>query len=109
MLETLSFTERDEFQRRNIAENIIKLLKPEADISPLVIDGMGTGKSEFSIKLKNLIIEQETESKVVYVDAFKGDHAESPLLLITSAIASILPEEENKTSLRDLFLQFDLV
>ncbi|EBV4998908.1 TPA: NTPase, partial [Salmonella enterica subsp. enterica serovar Typhimurium] len=54
MLETLSFTERDEFQRRNIAENIIKLLKPEADISPLVIDGAwGTGKSEFSIKLKN--------------------------------------------------------
>ncbi|EHB1975537.1 NTPase [Salmonella enterica subsp. enterica serovar Typhimurium] len=101
MLETLSFTERDEFQRRNIAENIIKLLKPEADISPLVIDGAwGTGKSEFSIKLKNLIIEQETESKVVYVDAFKGDHAESPLLLITSAIASILPEEEKQNLIK---------
>ncbi|KLT32711.1 NTPase [Salmonella enterica subsp. enterica serovar Typhimurium] len=101
MLETLSFTERDEFQRRNIAENIIKLLKPEADISPLVIDGAwGTGKSEFSIKLKNLIIEQETESKVVYVDAFKGDHAESPLLLITSAIASILPEEEKQNFIK---------
>ncbi|EAP7680308.1 NTPase, partial [Salmonella enterica] len=101
MLETLSFTERDEFQRRNIAENIIKLLKPEADISPLVIDGAwGTGKSEFSIKLKNLIIEQETESKVVYIDAFKGDHAESPLLLITSAIASILPEEEKQNFIK---------
>ncbi|HHU0693273.1 P-loop NTPase fold protein [Citrobacter sp. Marseille-Q3906] len=101
MQENLSFSDRDEFQRKVIAENIIKLLKPEADISPLVIDGdWGTGKTEFSIKLKNLITAQEPESKVVYIDAFKGDHAESPLLLITSAIASILPEEEQKTFIK---------
>nr|HAT2258377.1 AAA family ATPase [Citrobacter freundii] len=101
MQENLSFSDRDEFQRKVIAENIIKLLKPEADISPLVIDGnWGTGKTEFSIKLKNLITAHEPESKVVYIDAFKGDHAESPLLLITSAIASILPEEEKDTFIK---------
>lgn len=60
MQETLSFSDRDEFQRKSIAENIVKLLIPETDISPLVIDGdWGTGKTEFSIKLKNLILEQE--------------------------------------------------
>lgn len=101
MQEDLSFSHRDEFQRKTIAENIIKLLKPEADISPLVIDGdWGTGKTEFSIKLKNLILEQDPESKVVYIDAFKGDHAESPLLLITSAIASILPDEEKESFIK---------
>lgn len=101
MQETLSFSDRDEFHRKAIAENIVKLLKPEADISPLVIDGdWGTGKTEFSIKLKNLIIESEAESKVVYIDAFKGDHAESPLLLITSAIAGILPEKEKQTFIK---------
>ncbi|MCE9865808.1 P-loop NTPase fold protein, partial [Raoultella ornithinolytica] len=88
MQDELSFSFRDEFRRRVIAENIIKLLKPEADLSPLVIDGdWGTGKTEFSIKLKNLILVQEPESRVIYIDAFKGDHADSPLLLITSAIA----------------------
>lgn len=97
MQENLSFSDRDEFQRQIIAENIIKLLTPEADISPLVIDGdWGTGKTEFSIKLKNLITAQIPDSKVVYIDAFKGDHAESPLLLITSAIASTLPDEEKE-------------
>lgn len=101
MQETLSFSDRDEFHRKAIAENIVKLLKPDTDISPLVIDGdWGTGKTEFSIKLKNLIIESETESKVVYIDAFKGDHAESPLLLITSAIAGILPEKEKQTFIK---------
>ncbi|WP_411904923.1 P-loop NTPase fold protein, partial [Salmonella enterica] len=88
MLETISFTERDEFQRRNIAENIIKLIKPEADISPLVIDGAwGQGKYEFSNKLKNLIIEKETEYNFVNSDAFKGETATSPLILITPAIS----------------------
>lgn len=101
MQETLSFSDRDEFQRKSIAENIVKLLKPETDISPLVIDGdWGTGKTEFSIKLKNLIAEQEPESKVIYIDAFKGDHAESPLLLITSAIARTLPEREKQTFIK---------
>ena len=101
MQETLSFSDRDEFQRKSIAENIVKLLNPDTDISPLVIDGdWGTGKTEFSIKLKNLIIEQDAESKVIYIDAFKGDHAESPLLLIASAIARILPEKEKQTFIK---------
>lgn len=101
MQETLSFSDRDEFQRKSIAENILKLLNPDTDISPLVIDGdWGTGKTEFSIKLKNLIIEQDPESKVIYIDAFKGDHAESPLLLIASAIARILPEKEKQAFIK---------
>lgn len=101
MQEELSFSKRDEFQRKAIAETMIQLLKPEVDLSPIVIDGdWGTGKTEFSIKLKNLVIESEPESRVVYIDAFKGDHAESPLLLITSAIASILPKDQQSSFIK---------
>ena len=43
---TKTFDERDEFQRRSIAEKAIKLLKSDIEISPMVIDGSwGTGKT----------------------------------------------------------------
>lgn len=93
MSSDLSFTYRDEFKRKKIADNIIKLLTPDTDLSPLVIDGeWGTGKTEFSLKLKNLISTQSSETNVIYIDAFKGDHSDSPLLLIISAIVKALPE-----------------
>ena len=44
----LTFGDRDDFNRKPIAEKIIKLLESDIDVSPLLIDGdWGTGKSEF--------------------------------------------------------------
>lgn len=60
-LKDMTFSYRDEFHRKTIAENIIKLLDADVDFCPMVIDGgWGTGKTEFCHKLINLIKEQDT-------------------------------------------------
>lgn len=60
-LHEMTFNHRDEFHRKDIAENIIKLLDANEDFCPMVIDGgWGTGKTEFCHKLINLIKEQDT-------------------------------------------------
>ena len=47
-LEKPTFDTQDEFKRKPIAENIIRLLTSDIDLSPMVIDGgWGTGKTEF--------------------------------------------------------------
>lgn len=90
------FETRDEFKRKTIASNIIKIIDSNVNISPLVIDGdWGTGKTEFSLKLKKML-EQKENVSVVYIDAFKEDHADSPILSITAAISSSLPPPEKK-------------
>ena len=59
-LKDMTFSYRDEFHRKTIAENIIKLLDADVDFCPMVIDGgWGTGKTEFCHKLINLIKEQD--------------------------------------------------
>lgn len=59
-LKDMTFSYRDEFHRKTIAENIIKLLNADVDFCPMVIDGgWGTGKTEFCHKLINLIKEQD--------------------------------------------------
>ncbi|WP_165370685.1 KAP family P-loop NTPase fold protein [Siccibacter turicensis] len=97
MTNEITFENRDEFERRKIAENIIKLINSDINISPLIIDGdWGTGKTEFSSKLKSLIAASSDE-RVVYIDAFKEDHADAPILSITAAIYSLLePAEGNQ-------------
>ena len=61
-LENITFADRDEFNRKAIAENIIKLLDADVDFCPMVIDGgWGTGKTEFCRKLINLIKEQDAQ------------------------------------------------
>lgn len=83
---------RDEFQRKNIAEKAIKLLKSNIDISPMVIDGSwGTGKTEFCHKLINLMKEDDTHN-IIYIDAFKADHVDEPLMTVLAEIIKILPE-----------------
>ncbi|MFP2504482.1 P-loop NTPase fold protein [Buttiauxella gaviniae] len=90
-----TFTERDEYQRKSIAIKLEQLLNTSLDISPIVIDGSwGTGKTEFSVKLQNYLLEKNEERIVVYIDAFKEDHCEDPLLSITAAIANVLPALE---------------
>lgn len=83
---------RDEFQRKSIAEKAIKLLKSNIDISPMVIDGSwGTGKTEFCHKLINLMKEDDTHN-IIYIDAFKADHVDEPLMTVLAEIIKILPE-----------------
>lgn len=93
----ITFETRDEYQRRTIAERLEKLLDSTLDISPVVIDGYwGTGKTEFSLKLCNYLSQKANERLVIYIDAFKEDHCEDPLLSITAAIANALPEDEKE-------------
>ncbi|MDH2911244.1 KAP family NTPase [Kosakonia sp. HypNH10] len=92
-----SFEMRDEYQRKAIAENLSKLIDFNNDISPIVIDGnWGTGKTEFSLKLQTYMIESSPSKKVIYIDAFKEDHCNDPLLSVTAAIAGALPEPTKK-------------
>ena len=61
-LKDLTFAHRDEFDRKSIAEKVIKLLDAEMDFCPMAIDGgWGTGKTEFCHKLINLIKEQDVQ------------------------------------------------
>ncbi|WP_201565636.1 KAP family NTPase [Psychrobacter immobilis] len=87
-----TFDGRDEFKRKSIAEKAIKLLKSDIDISPMVIDGSwGTGKTEFCHKLINLMKEDSTHN-IIYIDAFKADHVDEPLMTVLAEIIKILPE-----------------
>lgn len=93
-----SFNERDDFNRKAIAENLIKLLTSnDINISPMVIDGgWGTGKSEFCLKTISLIKDSyRHDYHVVYVDAFKSDHTGEPLLsLLGEIISTCCPEQK---------------
>lgn len=95
----LTFNERDEFERRSIAGKIISLLQSDIDLSPLVIDGgWGTGKTEFCHKLINLMTEQDTHH-LIYVDAFRADHANEPLMTVLAEVIKVLPEDDDKQNL----------
>lgn len=94
----ITFHDRDEFQRKQIAEKAIQLLRADIDISPMVIDGSwGTGKTEFCHKLINLMTEEDTHH-LIYVDAFQADNADEPLLTVLAEVVNILPSEEDKES-----------
>ena len=93
-----TFNDRDEFQRKQIAEKAVKILSSDIDISPMVIDGgWGTGKTEFCHKLINLMAEYNTHH-LIYVDAFQADHADEPLLTILAEVIKLLPDDEAKQS-----------
>ncbi|MGO2340600.1 MAG: KAP family P-loop NTPase fold protein [Psychrobacter sp.] len=97
-MKELTFSSRDEFTRKPIAEKIIKLLDSDIDVSPLIIDGKwGTGKTEFCFKLKNLIeADNPNDYKVGYVNAFQADHANEPLLTLIAEVASFYDEKDDK-------------
>jgi predicted KAP-like P-loop ATPase len=95
----LSFENRDEFNRRDIAEKVIKLFNSGIDVSPMVIDGSwGTGKTEFCHKLLNLLSSRDTHQQI-YIDAFRADHADEPLMTVLAAVIKILPSEEEQNRL----------
>ena len=89
-----TFDTHDEFNRKPIAENIIKLLTSLIDLSPMVIDGgWGTGKTEFCQKLVRLM-QQYPNFQPVYIDAFRSDHSGEPLLaLLAEIIKACTPED----------------
>lgn len=95
-MKNLTFTERDEFKRKSVAEKVSLLLESPIDVSPMVIDGgWGTGKTEFCHKLINLMMEKDSHH-LIYVDAFQADHADEPLLTILAEILKVLPEGEQR-------------
>ena len=86
-LENPTFDTQDEFKRKPIAENIIRLLTSPIDLSPMVIDGgWGTGKTEFCQKLIRLMQQQHPDYQPVYIDAFRSDHSGDPLLALLAEI-----------------------
>ena len=88
---------RDEFNRARVADQVIRLLTSDIDISPMVIDGdWGTGKTEFCHKLINRFRSAHDNYQILYVDAFQADHANDPLMTILAAVASLIPEGEKK-------------
>ena len=108
-LENPTFDTQDEFKRKPIAENIIRLLTSDIDLSPMVIDGgWGTGKTEFCQKLIRLMQQQHPDYQHVYIDAFRSDHSGEPLLaLLAEIIKACTPEgsdekliEEHKDRIR---------
>lgn len=90
-----TFDTHDEFKRKPIAENIIRLLTSPIDLSPMVIDGgWGTGKTEFCQKLIRLMQQQHPDYQPVYIDAFRSDHSGEPLLaLLAEIIKACTPED----------------
>lgn len=90
-----TFATHDEFNRKPIAENIIRLLTSPIDLSPMVIDGgWGTGKTEFCQKLIRLMGQQHPDYQPVYIDAFRSDHSGEPLLaLLAEIIKACTPED----------------
>ena len=94
-LENPTFDTQDEFKRKPIAENIIRLLTSDIDLSPMVIDGgWGTGKTEFCQKLIRLMQQKHSDYQPVYIDAFRSDHSGEPLLaLFAKIIKACTPED----------------
>ena len=95
--ENPTFVTQNEFNRKPIAENIIRLLTSPIDLSPMVIDGgWGTGKTEFCQKLIRLMEQQHPDCQPVYIDAFRSDHSGEPLLaLLAEIIKTCTPEDSD--------------
>ena len=107
----MTFDHRDEFSRKNIAEQIIKLLDAEMDFFPMAIDGgWGTGKTEFCHKLINLIADKDEHLRnqqksvkdalypkraVIYLNAFAFESVD-PLLCILAAIRAEFSDAETR-------------
>jgi len=97
--ESLTFDIRDEFHRRLTAEKTINLLLSDVEVSPMVIDGKwGTGKTEYCHKLINLLKDTDNNVKCAYIDAFKADHANSPLTTLIAEVANLIDDPGQQSS-----------
>lgn len=99
----LNFEQRDEFNRRPIAEKIIQLITSDIDVSPMIIDGVwGSGKTEFTQKTIELLKQDEPDYSAVYLDAFKAEHANNPIMSLLAELVKSLPSEEQEAAVKTL-------
>lgn len=98
----ITFDDRDEFQRKPTAEKIIRLLGSDIDIFPMAIDGSwGTGKTEFCIKLIQLMEEEQKQEgakkkNIIYFDAFEAEPTDQPLLCLLAKVREVIPDKKKK-------------
>lgn len=93
-----TFEQRDEFNRKTIADKVITLLESDIEISPLMIDGSwGTGKTEFCHELIHLLSEQDSH-QTIYIDAFVADHTDEPLLTVLAEVLKLIPDDEQRNT-----------
>ncbi|WP_109407761.1 KAP family P-loop NTPase fold protein [Proteus genomosp. 4] len=93
----LTFDDRDDFHRKKTAENLIKLIMSDIDLSPVVINGdWGIGKTEFCIKTVNEIKNKNLGYNCVYIDAFSADNSDEPTLTLLASIISLLPKNKKE-------------
>lgn len=89
----------DLFGREAIAEKIKGLLENDIDLSPMVIDGdWGIGKTVFCHRLINKLKASE-QLNCVYIDAFRADHVDDPIITIISEIGKMVVKKEGKRKL----------
>lgn len=103
----LNFEDNDDFSRKDIARKVIDLLISPTEVSPLVIDGgWGTGKTIFCRKMITLFEEICAKENggtepydLIYIDAFRADHTNNPLLTVLVEILKQEPDETTKSKL----------
>ncbi|EPZ61860.1 KAP family P-loop domain protein [[Clostridium] sordellii ATCC 9714] len=94
-----SFT-NDLFNRKIIAENLIKII--ESQDKPMVISldsDWGTGKTTFVTMWKNLLdndVNYSSKFNTLYFNAWEHDYIKDPLLAIFSEIESQIKESDSK-------------
>jgi DNA polymerase III delta prime subunit len=89
----------DLFGREAIAEKIKGLLESDIDLSPMVIDGdWGIGKTVFCHRLINKI-KASNKLNCVYIDAFRADHVDDPLITIISEIGKMVVKKQGQQKL----------
>ena len=86
----------DDFQREIVAGTLGKLLTSNMDVSPLLLNGTwGSGKTPLVRRFRKYLDDNDKDTNPVYINAFQEDHCENSLITIISAIARILPKDED--------------
>ncbi len=90
----------DDFNRQIIVDKLLKLLQANIDISPVLLNGgWGTGKSVFANRMvktareKYLSKDEKFPQRMIYIDAYKSDYLDNPLVTILAAIDNLLHKE----------------
>lgn len=102
MQESLSFEDRDEFDRKPFAEFLINLIQDNNELFPLAITGnWGTGKTEFCKKTVYLINQNHHDRLVAGgINAFAEDCHNDPLVsILASLYETFIPKERKDESL----------
>jgi hypothetical protein len=91
----MTFDWRDEFWRKKVGERLVNAFKDDVAISPLMLAGdWGGGKTEFTLKTINLIKERLSSATPVYLDAYKTDYHDDPLIALSAAVLEAVPEKD---------------